>query len=58
MKTAGALYGSGSEQGFCKVTPKTQIRQAKIWYYNDPDNRNSLNYSHVSCFEDPVAPDK
>lgn len=51
----------GTEQGFCKVTPKTDPAKAPevTWYYNDPDNRNSLNYSHVSCFlEDPVAPDK
>jgi len=51
----------GTEKGFTKVIlnynniPSSQVK----WFYNNNNNRNSLNYNHVSCFlDDPLAPDK
>lgn len=51
----------GTERGFAKVILNyNQIAASPVkWFYNNNNNRNSLNYNHVSCFlDDPLAPDK
>lgn len=55
------IYWIGTREGFVKVSfagdniSKPQVK----WYYNNSNNRNSLNYNHVSCFmDDPAEPDK
>jgi len=51
----------GTENGFAKIIISTNnIASAQIkWFYNNSDNRNSLNYNFVSHFlEDPVLPAK
>ena len=51
----------GTEKGFAKVILNyNQIATSPVkWFYNNNNNRNSLNYNHVSCFlDDPNDPDK
>ncbi|HTN07029.1 hybrid sensor histidine kinase/response regulator transcription factor [Agriterribacter sp.] len=58
---AKGIFWMGTDEGFAKVDfAGNPASQPKItWYYNNPDNRNSLNYNHVSCFlDDPAEPDK
>ncbi len=55
------VFWVGTEIGFVKV--KLDHRHIAspeiIWFYNNPGNRNSLSYNHVSCFlDDPGQPDK
>ncbi|MGB5005368.1 MAG: ATP-binding protein [Ferruginibacter sp.] len=51
----------GTPEGFVKVIfPDSSNTLPRVnWFYNNPGNRNSLNYNHVSCFlDDPAAPGK
>ncbi|MEO6290240.1 MAG: two-component regulator propeller domain-containing protein, partial [Ginsengibacter sp.] len=51
----------GTQEGFAKIVFKAGANSpADIkWYYNSINNRNSLNYNHVSCFlDDPLSPEK
>ncbi len=51
----------GTEKGFAKVILNyNNIASAQVkWFYNNSNDRNSLNYNHVSCFlDDPIDPDK
>ncbi|MEO6255063.1 MAG: ATP-binding protein [Ferruginibacter sp.] len=51
----------GTEKGFAKVILNyNQIAASPVkWFYNNNNNRNSLNYNHVSCFlDDPNEPNK
>lgn len=53
-------YWMGTAEGFARVTYKraTDTMPQITWFYNNSNNRNSLNYNHVSCFlDDPVQPD-
>ncbi len=55
------IFWTGTEVGFTKIDfAGKENSQPKItWYNNDPANRNSLNYNHVSCFlDDPKEPEK
>lgn len=49
----------GTEDGFVKATFNNGDESAFQfkWYRNNPNDRNSLNYNHVSCFlDDPADP--
>lgn len=53
------IFWIGTQDGFARIAfsnignPVPQIK----WYYNNSNNRNSLNYDHVSCFmNDPKEP--
>jgi signal transduction histidine kinase/DNA-binding response OmpR family regulator/ligand-binding sensor domain-containing protein len=55
------VFWVGTQEGFAKVTfgdienERPQIK----WYYNNSNNRNSLNYNNTSCFiDDPAEPGK
>ena len=51
----------GTEKGFAKIILNyNNIASSEIkWFYNNNNNRNSLNYNHVSCFlDDPANPGK
>jgi signal transduction histidine kinase/DNA-binding response OmpR family regulator/ligand-binding sensor domain-containing protein len=51
----------GTEKGFAKVIlDYNNIASSQVeWFYNNNNNRNSLNYNHVSCFlDDPKEPGK
>lgn len=51
----------GTEKGFAKVILNyNNIASSSVkWFYNNNNNRNSLNYNHVSCLlDDPAAPEK
>lgn len=51
----------GTTVGFVKLSFESAINQSlKVkWFYNNSNNRNSLNYNSVSCFmDDPAEPDK
>lgn len=55
------IFWVGTERGFAKVIlNNSNIASSQVkWFYNNSNNRNSLNYNHVSCFlDDPVAPGK
>ncbi len=51
----------GTPDGFAKLffkAPQDPVPAIK-WYYNNSNNRNSLNYNHVSSFmDDPSQPEK
>ncbi len=55
------IFWVGTPEGFAKLAFRNienSLPQVK-WYYNNSSNRNSLNYSHVSCFlDDPEEPEK
>ncbi len=55
------VFWIGTREGFVKISfaeNKNSSPQVK-WYYNNSNNRNSLNYNHVSCFmDDPAEPNK
>ncbi len=49
----------GTEDGFVRARPKDGDPGAFdfAWFRNNPEDRNSLNYNHVSCFlDDPADP--
>lgn len=51
----------GTQEGFAKLAfPNGENEHPRIkWYYNNSNDRNSLNYNNVSCFmDDPSEPDK
>lgn len=55
------IFWIGTQEGFARVDlKKTKNTLPDIkWYYNNINNRNSLNYNNVSCFmDDPETPDK
>ncbi len=56
----GRLW-AGTAEGFAKLNfskAGNELQQVN-WYYNNSNNRNSLNYNHVSCFlDDPAEPNK
>ena len=55
------VYWIGTENGFVKIVLSNSNRSsAQVqWFYNNSNNRNSLNYNFVSHFlEDPIAPEK
>ncbi|MEO7524564.1 MAG: two-component regulator propeller domain-containing protein, partial [Ferruginibacter sp.] len=55
------VFWIGTPDGFAKVVFRNienALPQVK-WFYNNINNRNSLNYNNVSCFlNDPSEPDK
>jgi signal transduction histidine kinase/DNA-binding response OmpR family regulator/ligand-binding sensor domain-containing protein len=53
-------YWIGTQEGFVSVTLNKNNQPDQIkWYYNNSNNRNSLNYNHVACFmNDPSKPDQ
>jgi len=56
---ADGTYWVGTQEGFAKVvySEKKNTAPRITWYYNNSNNRNSLNYNHVSCFlDDPLQP--
>ncbi|HEX5625554.1 MAG TPA: ATP-binding protein [Saprospiraceae bacterium] len=54
----GSLW-IGSQVGFAKTENPGSGQPEFKWYSNNPEDRNSLNYNHVSCFlEDPAQPDR
>ncbi|MEP6464895.1 MAG: two-component regulator propeller domain-containing protein [Parafilimonas sp.] len=55
------VFWIGTEEGFARVDFKgNNNAQPEInWFFNNNNNRNSLNYNNVSCFlDDPAAPKK
>lgn len=57
---AGVIW-IGTENGFAKISfSNSTISSAQLqWFYNNGNNRNSLNYNFVSHFlEDPFKPEK
>jgi len=49
----------GSQEGFAKSENPGSAKPEFKWYFNNPEDRNSLNYNHVSCFlEDPAQPER
>ncbi len=53
------VYWIGTQEGFAKVVFNEAKNTSPLitWYYNNSHTRNSLNYSHVSCFlDDPLQP--
>jgi len=57
---AGTLW-IGTQEGFVRAGPQGMNNSALAfqWYKNNPNDRNSLNYNHVSCFlDDPADPDR
>ena len=55
------VFWIGTENGFAKIVlSNSNISTAQVqWFYNNSNNRNSLNYNFVSHFlEDPFAPEK
>jgi len=57
----GGIFWVGTETGFAKVKiNRNNISSSEvIWYNNNPNNRNSISYNHVTCFlDDPGEPDK
>ena len=54
------IFWSGTEDGFTKIDFTTSKDHPLVtWYFNNAADRNSLNYSHVSCFlDDPSEPDR
>ena len=55
------VFWIGSENGFAKIVlSNSNISSAQVqWFYNNSNNRNSLNYNFVSHFlEDPFKPEK
>ena len=51
----------GAENGFAKIVlaSGSNLTAQVKWFYNNSNDRNSLNYNLVSCFlEDPQAPEK
>ena len=55
------VFWVGTAEGFAKLTfsdTRNELQQVN-WYYNNNNNRNSLNYNNVSCFlDDPADPDQ
>lgn len=55
---AGGTIWIGSQSGFVKMT-FADGKPVFTWFRNNPNDRNSLNYNHVSCFlDDPAQPDQ
>ena len=55
------VFWIGTQEGFAKVVfgDKERETPAIKWYFNNSNNRNSLNYNHVSSFlDDPSAPER
>ncbi len=55
------VFWIGTENGFAKIVlSNSTISSAQVqWFYNNSNNRNSLNYNFVSHFlEDPFKPEK
>jgi signal transduction histidine kinase/DNA-binding response OmpR family regulator/ligand-binding sensor domain-containing protein len=55
------IFWIGTQDGFAKVSFKetSKLVPEIKWYYNNSNDRNSLNYNHVSSFmNDPTRPDK
>ncbi|MBP6238697.1 MAG: response regulator [Saprospiraceae bacterium] len=55
------IFWIGTESGFAKVKlNRNKLSSSQVsWFYNNPNDRNSLSYDHVTCFlDDPVEPDK
>jgi signal transduction histidine kinase/DNA-binding response OmpR family regulator/ligand-binding sensor domain-containing protein len=53
-------YWIGTLEGFVKlsVEPAAKSSPQVKWFYNNSNNRNSLNYNSVSCFlDDPAQPE-
>lgn len=51
----------GTETGFAKIKiNRNKLSSSQVnWFYNNPNDRNSLSYDHVTCFlDDPFEPDK
>lgn len=54
----GSLW-VGSQEGFARTENPGSANPEFKWYSNNPEDRNSLNYNHVSCFlEDPAQPER
>ena len=57
----GDIFWVGTETGFAKVKiNRNNISNPEVsWFYNNPQDRNSISYNHVTCFlDDPNEPDK
>ncbi|MBK9734241.1 MAG: hypothetical protein IPO92_04445 [Saprospiraceae bacterium] len=57
----GDIFWVGTESGFAKVkiNRNNVFSSEVIWFYNNPNNRNSLIYNHITSFlDDPNEPDK
>jgi signal transduction histidine kinase/CheY-like chemotaxis protein/AraC-like DNA-binding protein len=55
----GDQYWVGTETGFAKVNiNRNKISSSDVrWFNNNPNDRNSLSYDHVTCFlNDPYEP--
>ena len=55
------VFWVGTQDGFAKLVfnDVSNLEPEIKWYYNSSNNRNSLNYNHVSTFmDDPAAPGK
>ncbi len=61
LEDRNGTFWIGTENGYLKINIiGGDLSTAQIqWFYNDVQNRNSLNYNLVSCFlEDPFLPDQ
>jgi signal transduction histidine kinase/DNA-binding response OmpR family regulator/ligand-binding sensor domain-containing protein len=53
------VFWIGTPDGFVRLnfTDSSSAPPQIKWYYNNSNNRNSLNYNHASCFmDDPAEP--
>lgn len=48
----GDIFWVGTETGFAKVKiNRNNISNPEVsWFYNNPQDRNSISYNHVTCF--------
>ncbi len=61
FEDAQAVFWVGTQDGFVKVAFNAANHSSPQlqWYYNNSNDRNSLNYRHVSSFiDDPAEPNK
>lgn len=50
------IFWIGTETGFAKVKlNRNKLSSSQVsWFYNNPNDRNSLSYDHVTCFLDDL----
>ncbi|MBC7774974.1 MAG: helix-turn-helix domain-containing protein, partial [Phycisphaerae bacterium] len=58
---ANRVLWIGTQEGFVRATPQPGSEPSFqfAWFKNNPNDPNSLNYNHISCFlDDPAEPNR